>query len=523
MNIRANIYYYLITILYLILAITVHDDFGATWDEFRNRKYAQEVVKTWGNTKYNEVLGEHGDIKDGDSHAATRGPLYLIILNKLESIFSANDPYHHFKFRRFFNHLFFITTGIIFLFFLKRVFLDTKVVTIAYLMYFLSPRIYAHSFYNVVDIPFLCFFLLFIISLDQLIQKRSIKTLLIHALICAIVTSLRTVGEISIIVSVLVLAKRIFDEKDIKLKDNVQNLTTFTLTTLIVYFFITPYLWISPWKSILEIHHQSANFGDTVTMPVLYLGNVFKSTFLPWHYTLIWICITLPSFYVIALFLSILKNLSQYKVWFTKQKYFQSLLLFIFIIVLLSACLFTYSKYNDWRHFYFLYPVMILIIAFTFDSLTNRRAKNIIFTFFLIQFSITAYDMYKYHPHQLTFFNRLSGGITKAQDKFPLEYFGSSYKQAIFEILEDSKNKNSINVSFYPYSPGWHNLQTLPENLRQKIMVVHDWKDADYFTSKWVFRPHNQKLLDMKQYIFKEISIDGIPIHQIYKLNHEVK
>jgi hypothetical protein len=524
MTYRVNILYFFFFISFVVIGVVVHDDFGATWDEFRNRKYAQEVVKTGAKTKYNEVLGDHGYIHDGDSHAASRGPLYLIVLNNLEQLITKNDLYHNFKFRRLFNHMFFVFTGIFFFIFLRKIFQDQKVVIISTLMYFLSPRIYAHSFFNPIDIPFLCFFLMFLISFYKLINKPTPKHLVIHALLCGVVTSLRTVGEISILVSLLFLVVEVIKNRynNIPYKKNLKNVFIFLVLALIAYVGSTPYLWDSPWRSFLEMHHQSANFGEHVPMPTLYWGKVYQSLNLPWHYTITWLLISIPTVYIAVICIAFFKNLITLKSLFKNDNKYQLYLFMIFSAVLFSACFFKYSKYNDWRHFYFLYPLMILLSAFLVDSIKHKGTKVFIFLCFIIQFTFTAYDMYKYHPYQMTYFNRISGGIARAEGNFPLDYFGSSFKQAIFKILEYERNESNktipVKVSFYPMPPGWYNTLTLEKKYRDKIEFVHSWEEADYLATKWVFKPYNSRLLNQKKYLFDQIKIDGVSIHNIYKL-----
>jgi hypothetical protein len=505
-----------------VIGIAIHNDYGATWDEFRNRKYGQEVVKTGSKTHYNEVLGDHGYIYDGDSHAASRGPLYLIILNELEELLSEDDMYEKFKLRRLINHLFFVFTGVIFLIFLRKTFSDNRVILISSLMYFLSPRIYAHSFFNPVDIPFLCFFLFFLISFYKLVKQVDRKQLFIHIILCGIVTSLRTVGEISILITLLFLATKVFKDRKSTEESiaNIKLVLVFLVGSLSIYIACTPYLWESPWKSIIEMHHQSANFGEHVPMPTFYWGKVYRSLDLPWHYTLTWLFISLPSFYVIAISVAFCKNIIFLKSLFNAHNKYKLYLFLMFGAILFSACFFKYSKYNDWRHFYFLNGLMIMLVAFTYNSLKNKVIKNSIFILFIIQFSLTAYDMYRYHPYQISFFNRISGGIQKAEGNFPLEYFGSSFKQSIYRILdaESLTNKKPIKISFHPMPPGWYNVLTFNEQLRDRIKLTHNWRHADYLATKWVFKPYNTQLLNYEPYLFDQIKIDGVSIHNIYKL-----
>ncbi len=127
-----------------------------------------------------------------------------------------------------------------------------------------------------------------------------------------------------------------------------------------------------------------------------------------------------------------------------------STLIFIFIsIILFAACAFNYSKYNDWRHFYFIYPAIILLTTITLSKISNYKIKNLIVLIFGIQFVLTIYDIVSFHPHQITYFNRLSGGITKAEGNFPLEYFGSSFRQSLEYIDLEDQSRKKLKLLFF--------------------------------------------------------------------------
>jgi hypothetical protein len=518
MNYKANTFYILITLSFIYVAFAVHDDFGLTWDEFKNRKYAQEVTKTFGNTKYNEVIGHNGElIGDGDVHAASRGPLFLVMLNKIEEFFVQGDLYEVYKIRRLLNSLFFILSGIILLLFLKNVFKDNKVITVGFLMFFLSPRIFAHSFFNPVDIPFLSFFTFFLIALYYLTQNINFKTITAVAIISAIVTSLRVVGEISIPISLFIILLSF-----LKQKKNAYSYTKYflyvvlyTLTAFTIYYAITPYIWANTWQSLIEIHNQAVNFKPII-FQILYWGKLYPSINLPWHYTLSWILVSFPTVYVFALIISYLYMFAKMKNIVLESRFYEASLFLIISIILFSACYFNYSKYNDWRHFYFIYPAFILLILFSYNQIKNLKYKNIIFIVFLVQFFLTAYDMFKFHPFQYTYFNKISGSIEAAENNFPLDYFGSSFKQGLLEVLKDEPSTEVIKVGFYPYPPGVDNLLCLKKSLRDRFTISSP-EDADYFLSKWIFKPYDEKLKGLKSNLFKEIKVNGVTIHRIYK------
>ena len=63
-------------------------------------------------------------------------------------------------------------------------------------MIFLSPRIFANSFYNNKDIIFLSFFIFSIYFAFRLIDKPSNKNIILSALFCALAIDIRLVAVI---------------------------------------------------------------------------------------------------------------------------------------------------------------------------------------------------------------------------------------------------------------------------------------------------------------------------------------
>jgi hypothetical protein len=94
------------------------------------------------------------------------------------------------------------------------------------------------------------------------------------------------------------------------------------------------------------------------------------------------------------------------------------------------------AMYNGIRHFVFVVPPFAalggLAGAWIFEKLRphGRLATSAAAALLFIGIMVPALDMVRLHPYQYTHFNRLSGGIRTADERYMLDYWGLAFKQA---------------------------------------------------------------------------------------------
>src|SRR5690554_4886050 len=145
------IYNYLGFILFgaaLLIGILTYHSYGLSWDDgmqrgtgVENYKYVFEndpSLLTWVDRDY--------------------GPAFELLLVIGEKRLELTDMHDIYFFRHLVTHIFFLI-GALFCFFLVDLLYKNKVLAaMAFLMIVLHPRLYAHSFFNTKDIPFLAMF-----------------------------------------------------------------------------------------------------------------------------------------------------------------------------------------------------------------------------------------------------------------------------------------------------------------------------------------------------------------------------
>lgn len=94
------------------------------------------------------------------------------------------------------------------------------------------------------------------------------------------------------------------------------------------------------------------------------------------------------------------------------------------------------AMYNGIRHFVFVVPPFAalggLAGSWIFEWLLahSRAAASAAAALFFVGITVPLVDMVRLHPYQYTHFNRLSGGIRTADERYMLDYWGLAFKQA---------------------------------------------------------------------------------------------
>jgi 4-amino-4-deoxy-L-arabinose transferase-like glycosyltransferase len=94
------------------------------------------------------------------------------------------------------------------------------------------------------------------------------------------------------------------------------------------------------------------------------------------------------------------------------------------------------AMYNGIRHFTFLLPPFAVLGGLAgarlFDALSRRFRFGAAAAAFVLTVGVLlpVIEMVRLHPYQHTYFNRLAGGVAGARDRYMLDYWGLSFKQA---------------------------------------------------------------------------------------------
>ena len=509
---------WLFFVVFLAVGTGIFRDYGISWDE--------PISRHGGG--YAAMYAVHGDRALFADNERYHGPAFEMFLVGMESILRLTDnPRATFLMRHLLTFLLFYA-GVFFFYLLCRDhFGSWKAGLLGSLFLILSPRIFAHSFYNSKDIPFLSLFIISIYTLIRYLDNRTLYRASVHALANAFLIDIRILGIIIPFFTAAFFAGDLLIRR-VKKKRGEMVLPGFLLYTfLLVSFTILfwPVLWPDPVYHFKEAFKQMSAYPWRLT--VLYLGDYIKATDLPWHYIPVWIIISTPIlytfFFIVGSFVSI-KELAMNPIRFYADKRDDLIFLSWFFLPLCVVIASGSVVYDGWRHMFFIYPAFLILsltgmiclwnfIRAKFQGVSRRVMKSAFVALVGLALIHTAWIMVEYHPYQNVYFNRLAGRDMKEVKKnFELDYWGLSYRKALEYIL---KNDSDRLVRVYVANqPGRENARILPAADRRRLVYVDDPDEAEYFLSN--YRWHKDEYRFGEEYY--SITIDGAKIMTVLKL-----
>jgi hypothetical protein len=396
-----------------------------------------------------------------------------------------------------------------------------------------SPRIFAESFYNSKDIFFMSLFIINLFAGINFLEKPSIKSAAFFSIISALCIDVRILGILLPAIIFLIFIINMLRNNNFKKYDILPFILFLILLPFLVILF-WPYLWENPignfvgvFKNLSQHPYYGYNF---------YFGEYIAARNVPWHYSIVWIFITTPIYYLILFLigfififyrlisrlLKIEKNNSYIDLWRGKKE-LQDLIFFltfsipIFITIILGSTL-----YDGWRHLYFIYPSFIIIALNGLNLVKNIFIKKKILTINIVTCLLILqifFWMFINHPHQNVYFNLFA--MNKFNKNFEMDYWGISNKNALEYIAKNSKNE--VNVYNLNTSDLSLSKKILNKNDRDLINVIYNINKADYIINSFrdwngFTKPQNY-LAPTNFEILYEIKVDGVAINSIYKKN----
>tara|TARA_B100000315_G_scaffold94628_1_gene86982 strand:+ start:2137 stop:3795 length:1659 start_codon:yes stop_codon:yes gene_type:complete len=490
----------------IIIGYILHQDYGISLDEESTRfhglvslNYICELLFT--NKKF-EFQINNSIPKLHEYEYREYGVFFEILLIAIiEIILEIKNFSEIFYNRHFANHLLFIISIICFYFLCLDIFKNKLYSFLGATILYTSPRIFAQSFYNDKDLVFLSFFIFLIFFSIKFIKKPVYYNAFLLACFSAIANNIRIIGIYVVILVTFFLIIQILMKNKLDLK-KINSLLILLFFNFIFLYILWPFLWEAPFDNIIYALKNFSKYPWGVN--VFYLGEFYKSEFLPWHYFFIYFFATTPlllsiiiilGMYQILLrfikrFINIDKNNSYKDIWRSeKEKIF--LFIFITIITPLFLIYFLDSRlFNGWRHLFFLYPCLILIGIYFIDRMAliyPKRKMVHIFTFILGIICINnLYNLIKLHPYQYIYFNSIFE--KKANKLFEIDYWGVSNKNFLEKIAKNNLEKDKIIIGVASFTDLYLSRKMLPANLKNKIIIAgQEYQNVDFIFNNNIF------------------------------------
>ena len=483
--------------LFAIVGVAVLDDYGLDGDARIHRRSAV------ANADY-IVTGDISNlIDDQNAHRYYSIAIDMSLL-LLERALGLQDTRHIYLTRHLIRHLFFIAGGFACAMLAYRMLGSRWIALLAMLMFLLHPRLYAHSFFNVKDIPFAALLLIALYLTRRAFRRDTIGAFLLCGIVAGLAINLR---PFALMLPPMILAMRALDLPQAGRAERKHILATagiFIGATLTTLYITHPYYWENPLRFIEGVRALSQH-PDLI--PNLFMGEIYKSDEVPWNFIPVWFAITAPP---VALLLgaigcaavcwqAITRPLRALR---DRETRFRVMLLGCFVMPVVVAIALQSNIYNDWRHMYFLWAPFCLLAAVGLHRIANIRMgggviwkvmawtpgwarggyrshmaqRALVYGITSAGLLTTLTAMAALHPHQQIYFNALVDAKTPGAlaKRYDMDYRHMAHKQSL-EYLLARYPDDTLRVW-----PKMRSLQILPQNDRERILISSSPYLADY-------------------------------------------
>ena len=485
--------------LFAIAGVVALDDYGVGWDENYHRQTAIAVA--------DYALGVSEEPPGNQAHDRYYGVAFDMPLLLLERALRLQDSRHIYLTRHLIMHLLFIAGGFACGMLAYRMVGSRWVALLAMMMFMLHPRLYAHSFFNVKDVPFAAMLVIALCLAHRAFRKDTLGAFLLCGIGVGLAINMRVFG---LMLLPMILAMRALDLWQAsgwaERKRTLASAGIFTAAALAVAYIIHPYYWENPLRLIegLRVLSQHPNPADN-----LFMGEIYPSDAAPWNYIPVWFAITAPP---IALALgaigcaavcwrAIARPLHALR---DRETRFGIMLLGCFALPVIAVIALQSNIYNGWRHMYFLWTPFCLLAAVGLHTITNismgggyletwiaaaglgwrRRRLHMArrtLAYGVAGFGLitTATAMAALHPHQQVYFNALVDAKTPGAlaKRYDMDYWHMAQRESL-EYLVARYPDDTLRV--WPINK---QAQILPQNDRNRIAfsLTHE---ADFYVKR---------------------------------------
>ena len=452
--------------------------------------------------------------------------------NKALELEIADAGYH--RVRHFYNAIFGFL-AMLFTALLARQIAGWRAAILTLVFMFLSPRFLGHSLMNPKDIPFAAGYAIALYYMVLFFKKMPApgwKTALGIVLGIGLAIATRAGGML------LIAYLGLFAGLDFLIKNGFGGLTSegkkigqyafWTIGIAVAGYMMAmlfwPYALQAPFKHPFEALGEFSKLG--VKIRVLFAGENVMSDQTSWDYLLQWIWRTIPLFTLVGFLGSLV---------FLKKIFTRYPVLPVFIALFAAVFPVFYIIYKDsilhdgWRHLMFVYPTMVVMAALFFITLEdvlkeNKTGKYALYAVVVLMALEPALFMARNAKFPYTYFNPVSGGISKAFGNYELDYWGVSVKQAM-DWLEDQgkisvtmQDTVTIGTSF-SYTSHAYVDKKFGGKVRVKYVRFNARYDSDWdygiFPSRYIKGPHLRAGKWPNKRSIHAVTANGVPLTAI--------
>ena len=481
--------------VFALAGIAVVDDFGVSWDEERTRAFAPRAI--------DYALG----IREPPAAFDDRyyGVVFEMPLFWVERLLGLTDSRGVYLMRHLLTHLFFLTGGLFCYLLVYRLFGDRRLALFALLLFLLHPRLYAHSFYNSKDVPFLALFMIALYLLERAFRRDAAAAYAACGVAVGMLVNLRVMGVMLFAAAAGLRALDLLQARGRAARLRVlASAGAFVLAAAGTLYAVSPHLWRDP----LLIAEVIATYArHPVHVITLFQGEPVRWPWIPPHYLPTWMAITTPP---ATLLLSLIGVAAVIRSGIARPRSvaantgvrFAWLLLACLALPVVAVAALRSNLYNGWRQMYFLYAPLCLLAAFGLRALLSAARRlgparpgrsawltRGAYALAAAALAAMAVDGVRLHPHQQAYFNFLVDRRTpeRLNTQYQVMYWGAEYREALEFLLERYPDDPLyVDRTFYVSRNIERNRAALPAAARRRIVIADEaGRAADFFIATY--------------------------------------
>ena len=465
----------------LVVGVAVVADYSADWDAGVQRLHAFQNL-------WFMLAPEAHSLPKG--HDRFYGMTFEFLLLLAEYAYGSYDTRDIVLSRHLVTHLFFLAAALCCSLLTYRLFNNRLLAFIALLLFLLHPRLYAHSFINSKDAPFLSMFMICLYLTHKAFTKDTLGAFLILGVGVGVLVNLRVMG---IVLFPAILAMRALDMLPAPRRDYrgrglhvAATGCVFIAASVSVYYAVSPYTWMDPLAPFTSLMQTLSNHPANPYQ--MFQGNLIGSRNKPPHFIPTWIAITTPPATLLLMAVGAVVTCAHglarpLRALQNTDLRFGILLVACLSMPIAAVILVNSNIYAAWRHFHFLYAPMCLL-AVTGLHWINATTHKLpgpwkAGGYFLAALGMvaTAVNMVLIHPHQTSYFNFLVDRQTPEhlRRQYEFDSKASGCREGLVHLLQRYPHMTIKVLGEFAVNKGLH---SLPKDDRERIIEVKE--DADF-------------------------------------------
>ena len=476
-------------LLFAVAGVAVLDDYGISGDEYAQRRIA--------NANANYIMGDRDALPTNLNHFY--GIAFELPLLMVERVLGWQDDRDIYLTRHLLTHLFFIAGGIFCGLLAYRMFGNRWAALLAMLLFLLHPRLYAHSFYNSKDIPFLVMFIIALYLTHRAFRKDTVGAFALLGVVVGLAVNMR---PFALLLLPAVLAMRGLDWRFALNSPRRKNILltggVFAATVLAAIYVSQPHYWENPLRFI-DGFQTFSQHPTLIFSP--FRGQFISSHTVPPEYIPVWFGITTPP---LALLLGAVGAAAVCQrglcapgqILRSGELRFLFLLLGCFVLPVAAVIAMQSNIYNGWRQMYFLWGPFCLLAAAAVASTAGfswgkymprlmrqgisygRVRRIVVYGLTSASLAGAVYAIVSLHPQQQSYFNLLVNRAAPDElgQQYEMSYWGTQGRQGL-EYLLELYPEETLYVLERPMTD--NNQKIIPAGERERIILSDGWT-ADF-------------------------------------------